>query len=327
MQSRHHLRPRPRPYPYNRWQGGTQTRYVAALSHLIHQEEQANVVIDLTSGQALKYRHLIRGPNRDTWIRAFANNLGRLYQVVGTRMPTGTNTVLFIAKLAIPHGHKVTYAQMVASIRPTKAEVNRVRVTVGRDRLNFPGATTTHCASLITIKCLLNSTISIPGACFMTLKTKDFYYGTAMARYDYMKLALACIPDRINDQYSLHTLSSDGWDYLDIRKGMPVPSKPAASPTTDSKLTSPISALPQFPESRHYGSTPPSPSFSPLSLTTLESSTSAKRMPTTSSNPSRNSTPYPLTGLVPYSADSPLTGTIPHAPVTYPCQSINKQPC
>ena len=36
-----------------------------------------------------------------------------------------------------------------------------------------------------------------------------------------MKLALACIPDKIIDQYSLCTLSSDGWVYLDIQKGMP----------------------------------------------------------------------------------------------------------
>ena len=88
--------------------------------------------------------------------------------------------------------------------------MNRVRVTVGGDRLDFPGATTTHCASLTTTKCLLNSTISTPGARFMNLDIKDFYYGTAMTRYEYMKLALACIPDKIIEQYSLHTLSSNG---------------------------------------------------------------------------------------------------------------------
>ena len=80
---------------------------------------------------------------------------------------------------------------MVASIIPTKSEVNRVRATVGGDRLNFPVVTTTHCASLTTTKCLLNSTISTPGARFMTLDIKYFYYGTAMARYEYMKLTLA----------------------------------------------------------------------------------------------------------------------------------------
>ena len=107
---------------------------------------------------------------------------------------------------------------MVASIRPTKAEVSCARITVGGDRLNFPGATTTHCASLTTTKCLLNSTISNTGARFMNLHIKDFYYGTAMARYEYMKLTLACIPDGIIDQYSLRTLSSDSWVYLEIRK-------------------------------------------------------------------------------------------------------------
>ena len=136
-------------------------------------------------------------------------------------MPTSTNTVFFVAKSAIPHGRKVTYAQMVTSIRPTKAEVNRVRVTVGGDRLDFPGAATTHCASLTTTKCLLNSTISTPGARFMTLDIKDFYYGTAMALYEYMKLALACTPDENIDQHSLCTLSSNGLVYLEIRKGMP----------------------------------------------------------------------------------------------------------
>ena len=95
---------------------------------------------------------------------------------------------------------------MVASIRLTKAEVNRVRVTVGDDRLDFLGATTTHCASLTTTKRLLNSTISTPGARFMTLDIEDFYYGTALAQYKYMKLALACISDKIIDQYSLCTL-------------------------------------------------------------------------------------------------------------------------
>ena len=110
LQSRYPLRPRTRPSPYNRWKGGTQPRYVSALSHLIQKKDQANVVIDPASGQALKYRHLIRGPNGDTWIKALTNDLGRLAQGVGTRMPTGTNIVFFVAEFAIPHGRKVTYA-------------------------------------------------------------------------------------------------------------------------------------------------------------------------------------------------------------------------
>ena len=55
----------------------------------------------------------------------------------------------------------------------------------------------------------------------MTLDIKEFYYGIAMARYEYMKLTLACILDEIINQYSLYTLSYDGWVYLETRKGMP----------------------------------------------------------------------------------------------------------
>ena len=42
-----------------------------------------------------------------------------------------------------------------------------------------------------------------------------------MARYEYTKLAQACIPDEIFEQYNLNTLSSNVWVYLEICKGMP----------------------------------------------------------------------------------------------------------
>ena len=37
-----------------------------------------------------------------------------------------------------------------------------------------------------------------------------------MARYEYMKLVLACIPNKIVDQYDLHSLSYDILVYLKI---------------------------------------------------------------------------------------------------------------
>ena len=67
FQLRYHLWPRARPPPSNCFQASTQPRYVAALSQLLRQEEQANVVIDSASGQLLEYRHLIHGPDGATW--------------------------------------------------------------------------------------------------------------------------------------------------------------------------------------------------------------------------------------------------------------------
>jgi hypothetical protein len=192
---------------------------LVAADHERH--AQANVVIDEATGQSLEYRHLSRGPDKAIWIQALANDLGRLAQGVGTRMPTGTNTIFFLPRASVPAGRVVTYGRLVSTIRPTKEEKNRVRVTVGGDKLPFPGITTTQCASLTTTKCLLNSTLSTPNAKFMTLDIKNFYYNTPMDRFEYMKLPLSLIPEEIILQYNLRDIEFDGMVYMEIRKGMP----------------------------------------------------------------------------------------------------------
>jgi hypothetical protein len=136
--------------------------------------DHANSVIDEVTGHSLEYRHLSTGPDHAVWTKSLANDLGRLAQGVGTRMPTGTNTIFFIPRHAVPAGLKVTYGRLVSTIRPNKDEKHRVRVTVGGDKLDYPGITTTQCASLTTTKCLLNSTLSTPNAKFMVSAFKGF---------------------------------------------------------------------------------------------------------------------------------------------------------
>ena len=185
------------------------------------QQHLANSVTDAATGQSLKYRHLSTGPNAALWQKALATDLGMLAQGVGTRMPKGTDTIFFINRNQVPSDRKVTYGRLVSTIRPNKDEVHRVRVTVGGDKLDYPGITSTQCASLTTVKCLLNSTLSTPDSKFMVLDIKKFYYGTPMERFEYMKLPLALIPDEIVQQYGLLDLVHDGYVYMEIRKGMP----------------------------------------------------------------------------------------------------------
>ena len=135
----------------------------------------ANTIIDTNTGQYLEYSQLMRGPDKDIWKTSLANNFGRLAQGVGTRMPTGKNTVFFIPHSSVPAKRTVAYSRLVASIQPHKIETHRVHVTFGRNRLDFPGDTTTNCASLTTTKCIFNSIISTPGARFITLDIKNFY--------------------------------------------------------------------------------------------------------------------------------------------------------
>ena len=90
---------------------------------------------------------------------------------------SGTNTIRFITKSKIPldRWKDVAYSRIVCNVRPQKEEVNRTRLTFGGKTLSVPIDCGTPTADLLTIKLLLNSVISTPGAKFMTLHLKDFY--------------------------------------------------------------------------------------------------------------------------------------------------------
>jgi hypothetical protein len=157
-----------------------------ATADLFAHVHQANTVVDSITGQVQEYRHLLQGPDAPTWTKSFANKLGRLSQGAGTRMPSGTKTIWFLRKHQVPSDRKVTYRRIVATIRPQKAEPHRTRLTVGGDRLGYPGAVSTTTVKLTRAKCLLNSKISTPDARFMVADIKDFYLNTPMEPYKYM---------------------------------------------------------------------------------------------------------------------------------------------
>ena len=137
----------------------------------------ACAVLNLDTGNMEEYPALIRGKDKDVWLKAYGNDLCRLAQGMPGR-PEGTDTIRFIKREHVPSHKKVTYGKKECTIRPNKSEVHRVRLTVGRDKLPYSGITTTKCASLTTAKLLVNSTISTPGARFGCIDIKNMYYGT-----------------------------------------------------------------------------------------------------------------------------------------------------
>ena len=72
----------------------------------------------------------------------------------------------------------VTYGKINCHYREGKAEPNRVRLTAGGDRIYFPGGVGTPTADLLTVKLLINSVISTPGAEWFTMDIRDFYLDT-----------------------------------------------------------------------------------------------------------------------------------------------------
>ena len=179
-----------------------------------------NAVIDPDTGTAHEYRQLIADPKtRDVWLHAAANEFGRLAQGVKTRIK-GTNTINFIHRAQVPTGRTVTYARFCANIRPQKEETHRCRITVGGDRIDYPGEVSTKTAGLTTIKLLLNSVISKPTAKFMTADVKNFYLNTPLERPEYMRIPVKLIPQEIIDDYNLMPKVTDGFVYVEINKGM-----------------------------------------------------------------------------------------------------------
>jgi hypothetical protein len=126
----------------------------------------------------------------------------------------------FIPISDLPSDRKATYLRIVADYKPHKAEPNRIRFTVGGNRIDYPGKVSTPTADLATVKILLNSVLSTPNARFMTIDIKDFYLNTPMDRYEYMRIPVKDIPPAIMEHYNLRPLIHNHHVLVEIRKGM-----------------------------------------------------------------------------------------------------------
>jgi hypothetical protein len=145
--------------------------------------EMANSVI-AEQGKLLKYRHLITNPKtRATWIHSYGNELGPLTQGMPGQTK-GTDMIFFIPWHRVPkeRAKDVTYGLITCLVRPKKIEEpNRTRLVAGGGRVHYLFNAGTPTANLLTIKLLINSVISTPGARFFTMDIKNFYLCTPMS--------------------------------------------------------------------------------------------------------------------------------------------------
>ena len=74
---------------------------------------------------------------------------------------------------------------------------------------------------LLTIKLLLNSVVSTPGAKFMTIDISNFYLMTPLDRYKYIKMKIENFPEDVIAHYNLREkVTPDGYVYVECRRGM-----------------------------------------------------------------------------------------------------------
>ena len=93
----------------------------------------------------------------------------------------------------------ITYGRVVVNYRPEKINPYRACLTVGGKLVMYPRNCGTPTVDLSTIKLLLNSVVSTPGAKFMTIDIKDFYLDTPMDRFGYTRLKLSDLPEDFVD--------------------------------------------------------------------------------------------------------------------------------
>jgi hypothetical protein len=179
----------------------------------------ANAVIHPVTGKEIEYMALMKDPRLQTlWKQGFGNECGRLFQ--GIRYIPGTDTCFFIKLTNIPKDRKITYGKIVCDYKPHKKEKERVRLIVGGDRLDYLGDVATSTADITTFKILINSTLSTEDAAMMMMDIKNYYLGTPLPQFEYMKMLLSRFPEEIVQKYNLNALAVDGWVYIEIRKGM-----------------------------------------------------------------------------------------------------------
>jgi hypothetical protein len=158
------------------------------------QQHHANAVIHPVTRKEMEYSALMKDPRlQPLWTRGFGNKCGRLFQ--GIRDIPGTDTCFFIGLKNIPNDRKITYGKIVCDYKPHKKEKERVRLTVGGDRLDYSGDITTSTSDITTFKILINITLSTKDAAMMMMDIKNYYLGTPLPWFEYMKMLLSRFPE------------------------------------------------------------------------------------------------------------------------------------
>jgi hypothetical protein len=93
--------------------------------------------------------------------------------------------------------------------------------------LDYSGEVATSTADITTLKILNNSTLSTKDAemmmmmmMMMMMDVNNYYLGTPLHSYEYIRMLLSRFPEEIINKYNLRAMTVDGWVYIEIIKWM-----------------------------------------------------------------------------------------------------------
>ena len=90
---------------------------------------------------------------------------------------------------------------------------------MGGDRVNYHSNCGSTTASMLTVKLLINSVISMQGKNVTTTDIKDFNLNTLIQRYEYMQLKLEELHKDFTEDHKLQEkVTNNGYVYVEICK-------------------------------------------------------------------------------------------------------------
>jgi hypothetical protein len=196
-------------------------RLIPARNRRIESEYDRHMAHEVThavTGETLNLRKLLLNPEtRPACQKGNYNEYSRLFQGHKGGVK-GTHTSFFIEHKAVPNGRSPTYAKFVCAYKPHKSDPHRVQMTVGGDRIEYPGEVATKTADLTVTKAILNSVCSTKAALYMNMDRKSYYLGTPLDRYEYARIPVSMVPNKIMDEYNLYALVQKGHLYVEVGK-------------------------------------------------------------------------------------------------------------
>ena len=179
--------------------------YAFSTYHSSPTDQPLNVTPD---GKPLTHRNAIKGPDGAAWITEDANEFRRLMS---------TSTIRPIFKRDKPAGKVATYynPQVKEKLDGKGDKSRRTRGTLGGDRCNYDGPTSSPVADISVIKLHLQSVVSDrrnhhTDTRYATIDIKDFYLGSKITEPEYVSISIKSIPAETMMEFDLQQYADNG---------------------------------------------------------------------------------------------------------------------
>jgi hypothetical protein len=69
-------------------------------------------------------------------------------------------------------------------------------------------------------KAILNIICPTECALYMNMDIKNYYLGTPLGQYEFVRIPVSMVPDEIMEEYNLYEMAHNGYLYVELRTGM-----------------------------------------------------------------------------------------------------------